>query len=931
MRPLVWMFRGVASPAHRRAPWSVRAFLALAMSASSLAAAGVTTRVSLGPNGRQANGWSRSASVSDDGRYVAFASFARNLVVGDTNECLDVFLRDRVTGTTTRVSVASDGAQADNPCDRPSLSADGRYVAFESWAPNLVADDFGSYTDIFVHDRLTSRTERVSVSSDGDEANADCHEATISADGQCVAFSSAASALTPGDTNECEDIFVHDRATGKTERVSVASNGAEANGGSLGVSISADGRYVAFVSWASDLVPGDTNGIADVFVHDRTTDRTERVSVSDAGAEATGGSESASISRDGRYVAFDSEAANLLPDDTNDCRDVFVRDRVAGTTQRVSVAADGTEGDSASFGPVISAHGRTVAFSSSAGNLDADGTGTHFFDVFVHDLVTGVTERLTAGGGPPKDVMFYNSYADAISGDGRYVALSSGTANLVAGDTNGLMDVFLHDRGAEHGGVQLWWQGPRDLYAGQRALCTLTCYNSSLSPVSSVELGLDLPEGFVVEGIEVGPITAQAPRPAQAGATYVPVVQLEVLAPQTAAWAKFQLVPPAEVKPGPTTLTPRLEYRDAQGQHIQETQPLRAQLYERAILLSVQKAGPDQARRQSEIIYYVTLWNLATDLSELAAAYGQDVAASLIVMEDRLPREVTFVRAEPDGIAEYDAFDHTISFYLRKLADLAGKQLTISVVTQLRPDVPVGAIVEQMVNLPPLPDPPAQDGYRMPVRYVRSTSKVRTRVVGAIDPNHLSVEPEGPVPPTTRLSHTIEYENVGNIAAEYVRVETVLDGALDELSLEALDPQPAYDPATRRLIWEFHDAGLEPRESRWLHFSAMVRPDVVDGTQVRAQARVWFDQEEPLDTNDVVTEVRRARACDFDGDGDVDLDDLTAFLRFAAGHKGPGAYEEAYDVAPHEVTQMGQIPLHDGLVDHRDAQAVLEAVLGAGD
>jgi len=302
--------------------------------------AAVTERVSVGSAGEEGNGNSGvyGPSISADGRYVAFCSSASNLVPGDTNDREDVFVHDRLTGTTERVSVSSDGEEGngDSGTFRPSISADGRYVAFVSCASNLVPGDTNWAWDIFVHDRLTGVTERVSVSSAGEQGDGDSGYPSISAEGRYVAFESGAYNLVPGDTNWTCDIFVHDRLTGTTERVSVSSEGHEGNGNSSlpfhtadGRYVNADGRYVASYSEASNLVPGDTNGIGDVFVRDRLTGTTERVSVSSDGEEGDSNSGwwGPSISADGRYVAFQSCAYNLVPGDTKGWEDVFVRDR----------------------------------------------------------------------------------------------------------------------------------------------------------------------------------------------------------------------------------------------------------------------------------------------------------------------------------------------------------------------------------------------------------------------------------------------------------------------------------------------------------------------------------------------------------------------------------------------------------------------------
>jgi Tol biopolymer transport system component len=243
--------------------------------------------------------------------------------------------------------------------------------------------------------------QRVDVASDGTEANSfveyDSHNGSMSADGRYSAFASNASNLVAGDTNDFIDVFVHDAVTGSTTRVSVASDGTQSNGASSAfLSISAEGRYVAFSSDASNLVPNDTNGGSDVFVHDMVTGSTTRVSVASDGTQGNGtlSNNIPSISADGRYVAFFSDSSNLVPNDTNAAPDVFVHDMVTGVTTRISVASDGSQGDSLSFYPSISANGRYVVFASAASNLIPNDTNGAQ-DIFVHDMVTGLTTRVS--------------------------------------------------------------------------------------------------------------------------------------------------------------------------------------------------------------------------------------------------------------------------------------------------------------------------------------------------------------------------------------------------------------------------------------------------------------------------------------------------------------------------------------------------------
>ncbi|HET6163645.1 MAG TPA: hypothetical protein VFG37_08255, partial [Planctomycetota bacterium] len=263
--------------------------------------------------------------------------------------------------STAQVSVDSLGNEGGAYSEIASISADGRFVAFNSYASNLVAGDTNGTTDIFVHDRLTGVTERVSVDTAGAEANNGCYVASISPDGRFVAFHSAASNLVSGDTNGKYDVFVHDRVNGITERVSVDSVGGEANDqsfiGAVGPAMSNDGRFVTFESDATNLVGGDTNGQMDIFVHDRITGVTERVSVDSAGGEGDAHSALGTISGDGSLVVFESFATNLVPADANGCIDIFVRERSSGTTQRVSVSPGGGDSDGDSYVPTISADG----------------------------------------------------------------------------------------------------------------------------------------------------------------------------------------------------------------------------------------------------------------------------------------------------------------------------------------------------------------------------------------------------------------------------------------------------------------------------------------------------------------------------------------------------------------------------------------------
>jgi uncharacterized repeat protein (TIGR01451 family) len=352
-------------------------------------------------------------------------------------------------GVTEWISVSSDGAGANNQSDMPAISGDGRFVAFASLADNLVPGDTNGFADTFVHDRLTNTTERVSLSSREREGNADsglvgvaAHPA-ISANGRFVAFVSKADNLVSKDNNGLADVFVRDRLLGTTERVSVSSIGEEANGSSEGPAISADGRFVAFESDAQNLVPvGDPFlFVTQIYVHDRETGTTEMVSVNNTGEAGNSLSIRADISGDGRFVVYSSFAENLVPG-LQSGHQVYLRDRMAGTTERISEDAAGNPGDGTSVLPKVSLDGRFVAFQTNAGNLIGD--GDHESHILVKDRMTGAFERVsTTSTGEPADLL--SEHPD-ITPDGRFVTFFSLATNLVPDDTNNRRDIFVRDR-----------------------------------------------------------------------------------------------------------------------------------------------------------------------------------------------------------------------------------------------------------------------------------------------------------------------------------------------------------------------------------------------------------------------------------------------------------------------------------------------------
>jgi len=386
------------------------------------------------------------SAVSADGRYVVYYSGADNLVRNDTNGMMDIFVRDTASGATKRLSLSSSGVEGNDQSLLPAVSSDGRYVVFSSLANNLVADDTNGVMDVFLRDTVTNTTTRLSVSSSGGEGDGGSDSPNISGDGRYVVFSSTADNLVADDTNGASDIFMRDTLTGTTSRLSVDSADAQANGASYYAAVSADGRYVVYHSDADNLVANDTNGASDVFMRDTLAGTTTRLSVDSTGIEGNSYSYEPTISADGRYVAYSSYADNLdlVTPDLNFSSDVFLHDNVTGATTRLSLDSTGVEGDYGSYGAVISADGTKAAFFSDADNLDLVTPDTNFSaDVFTHDLATGTTERLSLDSSGIEG----NNYSDmpSVSSDGRYVVFESAADNLVPDDTNGTWDVFVRD------------------------------------------------------------------------------------------------------------------------------------------------------------------------------------------------------------------------------------------------------------------------------------------------------------------------------------------------------------------------------------------------------------------------------------------------------------------------------------------------------
>jgi hypothetical protein len=295
--------------------------------------------------------YSLTGSISADGRYVVFETEAPNIVPGDTNFSVDVFVYDRETDTVERVSVDSFGAEAWWDSYGAAISGDGRVVAFRSMASNLVPNDTNGAEDVFAHDMTSGATWRVSVTSGGMEGHSLCVQIPchfwwpidISYDGRVIAFSSWMHDLVPNDTNGEFDVFVRDENLGTTTLASVSSSGVQGNWLSTQVSLSGDGNLVAFTSGSTNLINGDANNDYDVFLHDRTTGVTSLVNVDPSGQQTPRGAGYPSMSRNGRYVSFGSWDSTLVPNDTNNGFDIFVRDVTLGTTRRATLGIGGQQ------------------------------------------------------------------------------------------------------------------------------------------------------------------------------------------------------------------------------------------------------------------------------------------------------------------------------------------------------------------------------------------------------------------------------------------------------------------------------------------------------------------------------------------------------------------------------------------------------------
>lgn len=477
---------------NRKFPLQTLALGLLLVHVATEVSAGNVRRVSVRASGGQANAASALPAISADARFVAFESAASNLVKPDTNNITDIFVRDRETNKITRVNVGTNGVEAKLVSGGAAISGDGHVVAFWSSADTLASDDTNQQPDVFVHDLQSNTTTKISVSSGGDQGNDSSSGPALSQDGNLVAFHSLATNLVDNDINQKQDVFVRDRQGLETTLVSTDSNGVQGNGDSYSATVSADGRLVAFASEASNLVEDDTNEVSDVFVHDRTSGQTTRISINAQGKEGKAASDNPVISADGNYVAFTSAAPNLAAGDENGQTNTFLRDLRAGVTYRVSIPSLGLAGAGESTGekPSISSDGRYVAFTSASSSLVSKDTNGQS-DVFVHDRITGETTKLSVP--TPGGKSNLASHYPVLSSNGQYAAFHSAASNLVPRDTNGSDDVFIYNRFAK-GNLGIKVVANKTLIEKGRPIrYDITAVNHSTKAVSGVRLTDVLP------------------------------------------------------------------------------------------------------------------------------------------------------------------------------------------------------------------------------------------------------------------------------------------------------------------------------------------------------------------------------------------------------------------------------------------------------
>lgn len=438
---------------------SAVAFSGLAVTAAYAAPAGNDTELLTAPAaGGASTGAAFTSVITPDGRYVAFSSNARDLVAGttDTDDIVDVFVRDTRTGVTKKVSTGIGGAQGDGNSQEPDITPDARYVVFTSFATNLTEDaPEPGYVATYLKDLRTGTTTKIFTGERPPEDNRLDFDPSVSSDGSTVAFTSTSSALVPGDTNDQTDVFVWKRATQAITRVSISSGGDQAVGGeSKDSQISGDGKTVVFRSGAANLVAGDTNEISDVFTHSLTSHRTTRISVGPQGQQATGGdvanhdgAGNPSISENGKVIAYEGNSLKgIVARDTGSTRQVYVYDQATGRTKLAAHTRNGGVAGPYNAEPVVSADGKYVVFSSDSNRI-VNGDAGKDFDVFLREVAGNRIVRVTQGLNGEEPNAPATMWGSSVSNGGRSVTFTSTATNLVDNPVSGFGDLYLRHLG----------------------------------------------------------------------------------------------------------------------------------------------------------------------------------------------------------------------------------------------------------------------------------------------------------------------------------------------------------------------------------------------------------------------------------------------------------------------------------------------------
>jgi uncharacterized repeat protein (TIGR01451 family) len=469
--------------------------VAITLATSASAASGDITLASTSDGGTKGNNVSQQVSISADGTKVAFSSSATNLDPKDTDLNTDVYVKDLLTGNIALASTNDAGTKGIGNSDNPSLSADGTKIAFESSATNLDPADTGVTEDVYVKDLLTGNITLASSNDSGIKGNSTSGAPTLSADGTKVAFMSDARNLDPSDTDFNMDVYVKDVVTGNLTLASTDGAGIKGNRISGAPILSADGTAVAFSSSATNLDPADTDAIGDVYVKDLFTGNITVASTDDSGTKGNGSSSARSLSADGDTVAFDSNATNLDPRDTDVNKDVYAKDLPTGNLTLVSTDDAGIKANGISEWPSVSGDGTRVAFQSYATNLDSGDTDVSQ-DVYVKDLPT---EDITLASSDRAGIKGNgNSARPSLDADGTAVAFNSGSTNLLPDDTDVTPDVYVKELQGAVSSADLsitMSDSPDPVSLGQTVTYTVDVANAGPDQAAGVTVTVPLPAG----------------------------------------------------------------------------------------------------------------------------------------------------------------------------------------------------------------------------------------------------------------------------------------------------------------------------------------------------------------------------------------------------------------------------------------------------